>query len=537
MAELSSGRAMLKVFMLEDNLDDVELELYEMRRAHLHVEYDVARNRAEFRERLARFSPDIILADYALPDITGIEAIHVAKDLGVDVPVILITGEGNETIAVDSLRQGAVDYILKKNIAGLPARVERALEIWADRKAKARAEAEQMRLHQLLFENQKMEAIGRLAGGIAHDFNNILTGIMGFSEICLLDLPHAPETRNKLESIISLSQKGADLVKQLLIFSKKMIMEFETVNMNSFLAETVHFFKRIVEESIEIRLDLCDDLPMIRCDTNQFTQVMMNLVLNARDAMQGRGTITIKTSKCLMKDTAVSEVSLADQRWCVCISITDAGAGIESHHLPRIFDPFFTTKEVGKGTGLGLSIVYSVVQGHGGVVKVASRKGKGTTFTIALPVPEDASAQNESPFYDTLPAQNSGRISGKETILIVEDEDVLRDLLSNFMRSLGYVVITARDGEEGLRAFASEPGRYHLIISDMMMPNKNGIELFREVRAIRPEVRFMLVTGYSLADVDESDLSQISGIVRKPYTPMQLAKVVRDVLDAQSSSC
>jgi len=535
MAELPAAPNTLKVFMLEDNLDDVELELYEMRRAQLHVEYDVARNRAEFRERLPRFAPDIILADYALPDITGIEAINVAKELGVDVPVILITGDGNETIAVDSLRQGAIDYIIKKNIAGLPARVERALEIWADRKAKARAESEEMRLHQLLFENQKMEAIGRLAGGIAHDFNNILTGIMGFSEICLLDLPQPADTRNKLESIISLSQKGADLVKQLLIFSKKMVMEFEMVNMNSFIAETAHFFKRIVEESIEIRLDLSDDLPMIRCDTNQFTQVIMNLILNARDAMHGKGTITIRTSKCLMKDAAGSEGAQTDQRWCVCISITDAGGGIESHHLPRIFDPFFTTKEVGKGTGLGLSIVYSVVQGHGGIVKVSSRKGEGTTFTIALPAPEGASSSDDSPFYDKLPVQNSGRISGKETILIAEDEDVLRDLLSNFMRSLGYTVITARNGQEALKVFEGEPERYQLVISDMMMPNKNGIELFRDIRALKPQARFMLVTGYSLADVDENVLGQMSAILRKPYTPMQLAKVVRDIFDAQSS--
>lgn len=535
MVEPQAVQNKLKVFILEDNLDDVELEVYEMRRAQLHIEYDVARNRAEFIEKLPRFSPDIILADYALPDFTGIEAIHVAKEMGVNVPVILITGDGNETIAVDSLRLGAVDYILKKNIAGLPARVKRALEIWADRRAKERAESEEIRLQQLLFENQKMEAIGRLAGGIAHDFNNILTGIMGFSEICLIDSSPDAEIRNKLESIISLSQKGADLVKQLLIFSNKMVMEFKRVNVNSFIGEVTHFFKRIVEETIEIRLDLHDNLPMIAMDTNQFTQVLMNLILNARDAMHGKGVITIKTGKCLMKELAGGEETQTDQRWCVCISVTDTGTGIEDHHLPQIFDPFFTTKDVGKGTGLGLSIVYSVVQGHGGIVKVSSRKGEGTSFTIALPVPAEAAANDESPFHEKLPVQSSGHISGKETILIAEDEDVLRDMLSNFMRSLGYAVVTARDGLEAFNTFETEPERYHLIISDMMMPNKNGIELFKEVRALRPQVRFMLVTGYSLADVDESVLGQMTAILRKPYTPMQLIKLVRDIFDAQSS--
>lgn len=525
----------IRVFLLEDNLDDVELELHEMRKARLHVEYDVARNRKEFLERVAGFSPDIILADYALPDITGIEAIRMAKDMGVDAPVILITGDGNETIAVDSLRQGAVDYILKKNITGLAARVKRSLEIWSDRRAKERAESEEMRLQQLLFENQKMEAIGRLAGGIAHDFNNILTGVMGFSEICLVDIPRDSEIRSKLESIISLSQKGADLVKQLLIFSNKLVMEFKTINMNAFLAETAHFFKRIVEESIEIRLDLHDHLPLIPCDTNQFTQVMMNLILNARDAMHGRGVITIKTGTCIMKEPVAGPKSRMGRRRCVCISVTDTGSGIDEHHLQTIFDPFFTTKEVGKGTGLGLSIVYTVVQAHGGSVKVSSKKGEGTTFTISLPVPQEVSSGDESPFYEKLPVQEGSRISGKETILIVEDEEVLRDLLSTFMRSLGYVVVTARDGDEALTVFESEPGRYDLIISDMMMPNKNGIELFKEVRAARPQVKFLLVTGYSLADVDESVLGQMTAIVTKPYTPMQLVTLIRDIFDAQSS--
>lgn len=535
MSDINKSQQKIRVFLLEDNPDDIELELHEMLRAKLDVEHDVARNRKEFLEKIVRFSPDIILADYALPDITGIEAINMAREMGIDVPVILITGDGNETVAVDSLRMGAIDFILKKNIAGLSARVMRALEIWADRKAKKRAESEEMRLQQLLFENQKMDAIGRLAGGIAHDFNNILTGIMGFSEICLIDSSQDAETRNKLESIISLSQKGADLVKQLLIFSNKMVMELKEVQINSFIAETVHFLKRIVEESIKIRLDLQDNLPMIACDTNQFTQVLMNLILNARDAMNGKGEITIKTGKCIMKDLPGGAELQDDQRLCVCISVTDTGTGIDDQHLPAIFDPFFTTKEVGKGTGIGLSIVYTVVQGHGGIVKVSSKKGEGTTFTIALPVPENASSGDDSPFYEKLPVQKGVDLSGRETILIAEDEDVLRDLLSNFMRSLGYLVVTAPDGQAALDAFEAEPERYHLIISDMMMPNKNGIELFKALRALRPQVRFMLVTGYSLADVDETILGQMTAIMRKPYSPMQLVKLVRDIFDGQSS--
>jgi two-component system, cell cycle sensor histidine kinase and response regulator CckA len=522
----------IKVFILEDNPDDIELELYALRKAQYSVEYAIAQNRSEFLERLPRFSPDIILADYALPDITGIEAIAICRETGIDAPVMLITGEGNETIAVDSLRLGAIDYILKKNITGLPARVDRAIEIWEDRKAKKRAEAEELRLQQLLSENQKMEAIGRLAGGIAHDFNNILTGVMGFAELCMVDIPTDSRIRSRLESVVSLSQKGADLVKQLLIFSRKMVMELKDIELNTYVTETMHFLKRIVEETIEIRLDLNHDGLKVKIDSGQFTQVLMNLILNARDAMHAKGVITLKTGRCMAGETAHLDQQSGNDREYACISISDTGSGIEEYDLPRIFDPFFTTKEVGKGTGLGLSIVYSVVKAHHGVVTVASWKGEGTTFTIYLPCSGEEEEDSESPFYEKLPSRASSGISGQETILIAEDEDVLRTLLSGFMRSLGYTVITAQDGKEALTLFEIDPGRFHIVISDMLMPYMGGIELFQELRDIRPQIKFILVTGYSLTEVDENLLAGMTAVLRKPYKPMQLINLVRDILDA-----
>ncbi len=532
MDDMSGQQKKLRVFILEDNLDDVDLELHALRKAHVDIEHDTARNRSEFLEKLPRFSPDIILADYALPDITGIEAIALCREKGIDAPVILVTGDGNETIAVDSLRLGAIDYILKKNITGLPARVARAIEIWEDRRAKERAEAEELRLQQLLSENQKMEAIGRLAGGIAHDFNNILTGIMGFAELCMAQDTADFSMRSKMESIVSLSQKGADLVKQLLIFSKKMVMEFRHIDLNVYLTETIHFFKRIVEETIEIKLDLCNDIPKVKCDSGQFTQVLMNLILNARDAMHGKGSITLTTGRCPAENLPFPDKKSEREHRYAFISITDTGSGIEERDLPRIFDPFFTTKEVGKGTGLGLSIVYSVVKAHGGIVTVSSLKGQGTTFTIYLPFPGGEEKDDDSPFYEKLPSREGSRISGEETILVAEDEEVLRTLLSSFMRSLGYTVITAPDGEEALALYEDEPDRYHLVISDMLMPNMDGIELFQKLKGVRQQVKFILVTGYSLTDVDENVIARMNAVLRKPYTPMQMINLVRDTLDA-----
>lgn len=376
----------LRVFFLEDNPDDVELELHELLKAGFKVSYEVARNRKIFFEKLPRFIPDVILADYELPDITGIEAIDLCKKMEIEAPVILMTGEGNEQAAVDSLRLGAIDYIIKKNISGLPARVSRALEIWNDRKAKEHVEAEKQRLQQLLFEAQKMEAIGRAAGGIAHDFNNILTGIMGFAEICLNDAKKDSRIYDYLQSILSLSERGSDLIKQLLIFGKRTPMELKTVDLNSYMGETAQFLKRLVGETVEIRLDLPEDTPQVKFDTGQFMRVLMNLVLNARDAMNGIGVVRIKTEKCRLPEELAPGGPEAYTEEYVSISVSDTGIGIQEENIHKIFEPFYTTKAMGKGTGLGLSIVYSVVSAHGGWIKVFSGKGAGTTFSIYLPM-------------------------------------------------------------------------------------------------------------------------------------------------------
>lgn len=531
---MNKGKKELRIFFLEDNPDDVELELYELKRAGYNVEYDVAKDQKEFLEKLPDFAADIILADYWLPDFTGIEAINICKELKIDVPVILITGEGNELIAVDSLRLGAIDYIIKRNIAGLPARVQRALEIWSDRKAKERAEAEEKRLQQLLFETQKMETIGRLSGGIAHDFNNILTGIIGFSELCLGSVPEGSDIHNRLQSIITLSQRGAELVKQLLIFSRKMPMEFRIVKLNSFIMETIQFLNRIVEETIKIKLELQEDIPEIKCDTGQFTQVLMNLTVNARDAMNGKGVLTIKTEKCFLPDDLLSVKPEKYGNEYVCLSMSDTGVGINEDDIQKIFDPFYTTKEVGKGTGLGLAIVYSVVNAHEGFIKVFSKKGTGTTFKIYLPLFQPGEQDKGSQFFETIVEKDTQKIYGNETVLIAEDEDVLRKLIASSLSSFGYNVLVAKDGEEALNIYRAGQQKIDLVISDMLMPNMGGVDLFKELRLINPEVKFILVTGYSLAEQDEKILKKMNAILTKPFTPKKITYLMRDILDGRN---
>jgi two-component system cell cycle sensor histidine kinase/response regulator CckA len=376
---MTGKKQRLKVFFLEDNPDDVEIELYEFQKGGFDVSYEVARNRKEFLEKLPVIDADIILADYALPDITGIEAIHICQERKIDVPIIFITGVGSEQIAVDSLREGAIDYILKKNIIALPGRVLRALEIWADRKARKKADAERQEFQHLLLQAQKMESIGILATGIAHEFNNILTGILGFSELILQDTPEDSPDYKRLETVSALCRRGAILVRQLLIFGKRIPVEFMKTNLNSLIQDNMGLIRHAAGKEVEIRVNFNNDLPEISADMGQLTQVLINLTLNAKDAMEGKGILEFKTEN----HHTTGHGDRADEY--VCLSVSDTGGGIPDYDIPKIFDPFFTTKDVDKGIGLGLAIVYTMVNSHGGWINVHSELGKGTTFKIYLP--------------------------------------------------------------------------------------------------------------------------------------------------------
>jgi signal transduction histidine kinase len=521
----------LKIFFLEDNPDDVELELHELQRSGIDVEYQVARNHSEFVEQIVEFSPDIILADYTLPDITGIEAINICKDLQIDVPVILITGDGNELIAVDSLRLGAIDYILKKNITGLPMRIKRALEIWEDRKAKQRAEAEEQRLEALLLETQKMEAVGRFAGGIAHDFNNLLTGILGFAELGSTTVTKNSEVYNKLQSIIMLSKRGSDLVQQLLMFSRKKPLKFEHININTFVEETREFLKRLIEDSIDIHLELHNDMLEIECDKQQLMQAVMNLVLNARDAMSGKGTITITTGKYDFHNNMVARKTGKRKSQFVSLSVSDTGVGISPDKIGNIFEPFYTTKGKDKGTGLGLSIVYSIVNSHGGFIDVNSKENQGSTFRLYLPAIRSRRKSDAGKFDNMALGPSGSTGTAREIILVAEDDDILRGMVGSVLRAVGFNVLPAPDGEKALELYKSNHHVIDLVVSDMCMPKKTGAELFTDLKAINPDLKFILTTGYGLESQDKNILESMDAILKKPFTPTKFVQLINSVLN------
>jgi signal transduction histidine kinase len=527
---MTEAKRKIKVLFLEDNPADVELELYELRKGGFDVRHHTAKNRKQFLAELKKIDCDIIIADYALPDITGIEALHICQQEQIAVPVMLITGVGSEQIAVDSLRKGAIDYMLKKNISGLAVRVARALDIWTDLKAVKTMETEKQRLQKQLLQAQKMESIGLLAGGIAHDFNNLLTGIIGYAGLSINMLPeNSPATKN-LRKILSLSEHAANLIKQLLVFSRKIPLALKTSDINALISRNIEFIRRIVEENIEIKTNLQDGLPLLLVDEAQFTQVLINLAVNARDAIAGSGMIEIKTENIPTGKIIKPGSSLNGGEY-IRISVLDTGCGISENNLPKIFDPFFTTKEVGKGTGLGLAITYSIIKGHNGWIDVTSKEGKGTTFTIYLPVPQDirTTAEPARTIQGRTPELEHS-FPGNKTILVVEDDEELRALTADILESIGYRVITATDGQEALDVYLKNGHNIDLVFSDMVMPNKSGVELFKRLHKINPALKFVLVSGYNIDELKGQMFEEMSALLMKPYTPKQIATLMTEIL-------
>jgi nitrogen-specific signal transduction histidine kinase/CheY-like chemotaxis protein len=392
-------------------------------------------------------------------------------------------------------------------------------------------EAEKEKLQQQLFQSQKMESVGRLAGGIAHDFNNLLTGIMGYASLSLKALPEGTQVSKNIETIIEVSKRASHLVKQLLLFSRKIPLEFKVVDVNNLIRENVGFIRRMVEETVEIKLDLQDDLPVVKSDVGQLTQVLINFAVNARDAMDGKGTLVYKTERAKATDEEfINKNPSSDIDEYIVITVTDTGCGIDEENLTKIFDPFYSTKEVGKGTGLGLSIVYSIVTGHDGWIDVKSVKGEGSSFIVYLPVMSKELSDAVSQEKDKGDGVRS-LISGKETILIVEDEEVLRSFSSQMLTDLGYNVLMASDGDKALDIFRENQDVVDLVVSDMVMPNKSGIELFNDLRELQPDVKFILVTGYCLEEAEGHVLRDMEAILMKPYTTEKIAALIRKVLE------
>ncbi|MDA3812643.1 MAG: response regulator [Candidatus Cloacimonetes bacterium] len=392
------------------------------------------------------------------------------------------------------------------------------------------AEDEKRTVLEQLFQSQKMEVVGKLAGGIAHDFNNLLTAINGYADLALRKIDNDSNAYSDIKVIKDCGERAARLTKQLLGFSRKQIAEKTNIDLNSTITELEKMLNRLIGNDISLKTNFQSPLCMIYADKSQIEQVLVNLVVNARDAIVGHGKIVVSTTEELLTEEFIKKHDLDVSNKYIMISVADTGVGMSEEIQKKIFDPFFTTKDVDKGTGLGLSTVFGIVKQNNGIILVESVEGKGSELKIYLPqiiaeTIEDKAVKNEP---QDLP-------TGNETILLVDDEESIRDFLSEIIEEQGYKVIKASNGKKGLRKFKEINDKIHLLISDITMPEMSGPELANELRELQPDIKAIFISGNADENFiqEQSSNSNVS-FLQKPFTFDSIISKIREILDDQN---
>ena len=510
----------LRVLFIEDSEDDATLQVRMLAKAG----YDVMHERVDSEECLSKALQrtwDIIISDYSMPNFRGTDALKLIRQKGLDVPFIFVSGTIGEESAVAALKVGAQDYLMKSNLSRLIPSVQRELRESEERKQRRRLEEQ---VHQL----QRFEAIGRLAGGVAHDFNNVIGAIMGWADIGVRAAQDGSDLQDKFLKIRSQADRASALTRQLLAFARRQMLQPCNTNLNELAKEEISLLRNVIGERIEIQLQLAEDLSIIWADPGQIEQVLMNLCLNARDAMADGGSLLIETRNITVGADPRQDHSYAAPGKYVLLTVQDSGIGMDADTLAHIFEPFFTTKETGRGTGLGLATVYGIIKQHKGFIDVDSTPGKGTAFRVYLPLGDGPAVQQDKPAVGVLRG-------GAEHILIAEDNDDLREAAREILTSLGYHVVTAKDGEEAVRAFELNANTIDLVFMDVVMPKMNGTEAYLRMASVKPGMPVIFTTGYAT----ETNLIPIrtrekATVLQKPYGSRYLAQKLREKLDMKS---
>jgi NO-binding membrane sensor protein with MHYT domain/CheY-like chemotaxis protein len=390
-----------------------------------------------------------------------------------------------------------------------------------DRRLRARAlQLERQR------DAQKLEAIGQLAGGIAHDFNNLLTAILGHAAFLKQDPGIGEASREDIEQIEAAASRAAELTRQLLAFGRRQVLEPRAMLLNEVIGDTMRMLGRVVGENIEVKVLLAPDLALTMADPSQVSQILINLVVNARDAMPDGGMLTIETRNVEVDSVTLGQHLDAPPGSYVMLGVTDNGIGIAPEHQPRIFEPFFTTKGPGRGTGLGLSTVYGIVAQSGGSISVYSEPGHGSTFYVYF-----RQLAEPAPPVSAQAARIAERLGGRETVLVVEDEDAVREFAARALRQYGYSVLIARRAQEAMLIVAEHPGAIDLVLADVIMPHISGPGLMAKIRELRPAARVVFMSGFTENALGHHGVLESSGhFLQKPFSPEVLARKIREAL-------
>ena len=512
----------MRVLLIEDNEDDAYLireMLLEKQAAGIHLEW-VDRLSSGLTQ-LAQSESDLVLLDLSLPDSHGLETFDAVQGRAPDMPIVVLTGLDDEAMANQAVRRGAQDYLVK-------GRLDSYLLVRAARYAVERKQAERAlrESEAQLRQSQKMEGIGRLAGGIAHDFNNLLTVINSYSDMLLGDIGFdTPFVRNGLDQIKEAGHRAASLTRQLLAFSRQQVLEPKILDLNESVSNMAKLLRRLIGEDISLVLCPHPALGLVKVDPGQVEQIIMNLAINARDAMPGGGQLTIETTNVELNSAHAPQHPSVEPGLYVVLAVSDTGCGMDADTHTHIFEPFFTTKEPGKGTGLGLATVYGIVKQSGGSIQVYSELGKGTTFKIYFPRIEGAAERLEP-----LSTPNA-TLRGSETILLVEDEEMVRALAQAILERNGYTVLAAKNVNDAMDFAREQANAIHLLLTDIIMPGMHGPELAQQVLAIRPSMKVLYMSGYAdRALTSTAAWTPGTTFLQKPFTPQTLGQKVHELL-------
>jgi two-component system, cell cycle sensor histidine kinase and response regulator CckA len=511
----------IRILLVDDDPQARQLIEMSLMDAHFERMLEIATTASAGLRRIAADQHDVYLIDQRLPDGTGIDLIRAAKAQGATKPFILLTGFGSGALDEAALREGAADYVEKHLVSShLERSIRYALRNWQT--AQALQEREEQLRHA-----QKMEAVGRLAGGVAHDFNNLLTAIIGYTDLIAERLDEDDPTLRDVREIRGAADRATALTRQLLAFSRRQFLNPKILDVNDTVSGLLQMLPRLIGEHIETTTRLWPALGLVKADAAQIEQIVMNVVLNARDAMPTGGHLTIETANVgLTEDRIRAEGMTIPPGDYVMLAVTDTGTGMDAATRARAFEPFFTTKPKGKGTGLGLATVYGIVDQSGGGIAVDTAPGRGTAIRIYLPI-TTALMEPERPEVAPMATE------GTETLLLVEDNAAVRELSIRALRRRGYTVYEAGNAEEAIEWAMKSPVKPRLLVTDVVMPGLSGPNLAARLMQQNPRLRVLYMSGYS------DDATAVHGafwggvpLLQKPFTPSQLAERVRMALDA-----
>jgi len=513
----------IRVLLVEDSESDAFLTVRELRRGGYQVTFERVQDAHAMTHALEGAPWDLVITDWSMPQFDALAAISLLHERSREIPCIIVSGTVGEDAAVAALQAGARDFVLKGKLSRLVPAVDRELREATARKAAAEA---LRKTEEQLRHAQKMEAVGRLAGGVAHDFNNALSVVLGYAELMADALKPEEPMRADLEEIRLAARRATDITRQLLAFSRQQVLAPKVLELDGIVSGMTGMLQRLLGADVELTILHASGLWNVHADAGQLEQVLMNLAVNAREAMPGGGKLTIETKNVELDEEYARTHPEVEPGSYVMLAVGDTGIGMDEETQKRIFEPFFTTKET--GTGLGLATVFGIVKQSGGHIWVYSELGVGTAFKVLLP--RAAGAAEPRPFDHPVAVASRGT----ETILFVEDDDQVRAMARKILRRAGYHVLEASNAGEALLICEQHQPRIDLLVTDVVLPRMSGRHLAERLAKVRPGMKTVFVSGYTADAAIHHGLVE-SGIhyLAKPMTPSSLTKKVREVLDEE----